>query len=95
MIAERQTFVGRRIQLDGASFKHCTFEHCQLYFSGQLGMELIDCTYGPGCTWHITGPAGEALNFLAGLYKMGATDLVEATFDIIRGKPVVGGPTIQ
>lgn len=58
-------------------------------------MELIDCKFGPGCTWHIDGPAGEAMRLLSALYKMGATDLVEATFDNIRGKATKPGLTIQ
>ena len=95
MIAEGQKFVGKRIFLDGSSFTKCRFERCTMIYSGHLGMEMKEPEF-VDCRWEIQGPAKETLKFLRALYRAGAKDLVEATFDAVRGvKPKGSRPTLN
>lgn len=95
MIAEKQIFRRKRIQLDGSSFTECFFEECQLHYSGVFGVEMHGCKFSDGCSWHLDGAAAEAVKFMSVLYRSGAVAMVEATFDNIRGIVTHGGPTIQ
>src|SRR6476660_2897079 len=85
MIAYDQTFKDTKIFLDGSSFHRCRFERCEVIISGLMGCNLDDPRF-VDCQWTVAGPALNAFQLLAALYKAGATDLVEATFDQIRGK---------
>jgi len=94
MIADKQIFHGKRIQLDGSSFTECVFESCRLHFAGNLGLEMHGCKYN-NCTWHLDGAAAEAVKFMAAVYQNGGVALIETTFDQIRGITNSGGPTFQ
>lgn len=83
MLAEGQTFRDRRIQLDGGSFYGCTFERCVFVYSGLMAATLDRCTF-TACQWEFQGPASETLGFLAVMYRSGARDLIERTFEQIR-----------
>lgn len=84
MIARDETFSEVTIYLDGSSFYDCTFERCDIVFSGVLPSTLNNPRF-VDCRWQVVGPAQTAIGFLAALYRAGATDLIEATFDTIRG----------
>jgi len=86
MIAEGQTFVRKRIYLDGCSFVRCRFEKCTIVYSGVLGMEIKEPEF-IDCNWELQGAARETLNFLGAIYKGGARELVENTFRTICGEP--------
>ena len=85
MIARNQTFSDITVYLDGSSFYDCVFERCQIVFAGVLPATLNNPRF-VDCRWEAIGPALTAISFLSSLYKAGATDLIEATFQSIRGK---------
>ncbi len=91
---KNETFEGKSITLDGNEYIDCHFKLCNMIYAGG------ECTFsGNGvnhnCTWTLSQNAGRTILFLAGLYKMGATNLIENTFELIRGKPMSGGMTVQ
>jgi len=85
MIAYDQTFTDAHVYLDGASFYRCKFNRCTIVINGLVGCTLVDPQF-IDCKWTVAGPAQTTFDLLAALYRAGATDLVEATFDNIRGK---------
>ena len=89
MIAKNQKFMGLRISLDGGAFHECTFDGCHLVYSGFLPVTLDECTYR-NCEWEFAGPALNTLNFMQGIYAVGATELMENTFQQIRGNTHFG-----
>lgn len=86
MIAIDQKFEGIRIQLDGGTFIRCEFINCTLVFSGSFNL-MMDRPTITNCQWVFEGAAQNTLRFLAMLYGAGGGELVEATFNNIRGKP--------
>jgi hypothetical protein len=87
MIAHDQSFSDAHIYLDGASFYRCKFTRCTIVINGLIGCTLVDPQF-IDCKWTVAGPAQTTFDLLAALYRAGATGLVEATFDNIRGKKV-------
>jgi hypothetical protein len=53
--------------------------------NGYVGCHLVEPRF-VDCRWTVSGPAQNTLQLLAALYGAGATSLIEATFDEIRGK---------
>ena len=84
MIAYDQVFNDGVIYLDGSSFYRCKFNRCTIIIHGFIGCTLIDPQF-TDCKWSVAGPAQTTFELLSALYKAGATDLVEATFNQIRG----------
>lgn len=91
MIANGQTFTKQQIFLDGGSFYDCTFEECDLIYSGYLPVILNGNTIR-NCRWQFGGPAQNCMAFLTLLYNSGARDLIEATFTSIRNGTMVNPP---
>lgn len=87
VIAKNKTYHGMTIQLDGATFIGCTFDHCVLVFSGVLGAQLHQNAFLE-CKFEFSGPAATTLGFMAALYKDGVQDVIEKTFDNIRNTSV-------
>jgi hypothetical protein len=85
MIAKNQTFSDVTVYLDGSSFYDCTFERCTIVFSCILPTTLHNPRF-VDCRWEAAGPAEAMMKFMASLYKVGARDLIEATFSRIRGE---------
>lgn len=85
MIAYDQTFTEAQVFLDGNSFYRCRFERCTIVINGLLGCVLVDPRF-VDCKWTVAGPAQNTLTLLTAIYRAGATDLIEATFDQIRGR---------
>lgn len=84
------TYRGGKVQLDNNSFTACTFDSCVLEFGGTGPVELNDCSFN-NVQWVFTGAAQNTLNFLHGMYHgmgEGGRQIVETTFDNIRGKNV-------
>ena len=86
MFARKQKFENVTIFLDGSSFIECTFENCNLIYSGLLPAALNTNSFN-NCRWEFSGAAQNTVGFMADLYRAGAQELIEATFDNIRGKP--------
>jgi hypothetical protein len=84
MIAERQTFVGKRVFLDGCSFYGCQFDSCTLVISGTIPFVLEGNQFN-SCNWELLGPAANVRDALRSLYTGGLPSLVEEVFADIRG----------
>ena len=85
MIAKGQKFSDVTVYLDGSSFYDCIFERCTVVFSSLLPTTLHNPKF-IDCNWQAAGPADYTINFMASLYKVGAGDLIKATFKTIRGE---------
>ena len=85
MIAYDQVYTEAQIFLDGGSFYRCKFHRCTILINGLLGCTLVDPQFVDG-RWVVSGPAQTTCELMAALYRAGANDLIEATFDQIRGK---------
>jgi hypothetical protein len=85
MIAYDQVFNDAQIYLDGKSFYRCKFNRCNIIIHGFIGCTLVDPQF-IDCKWNVAGPAQTTFELMSALYKAGATDLIEATFNQIRGK---------
>jgi hypothetical protein len=85
MIAYDQVFSDAQIYLDGASFYRCKFNRCTIVINGLVGCTLVDPQF-IDCKWVVAGPAQITFELMSALYRVGATDLIEATFDQIRGR---------
>ncbi len=85
MIAYDQTFTDATVYLDGNSFYGCRFERCTIVINGYLGCTLLDPRF-IDCRWTVSGPAQNVFQLMTALYKAGATDLIESTFNTIRGR---------
>jgi hypothetical protein len=84
---EDRVFTNEVVDLDGNSFKDCTFKACKLVFNGVADPVLVGNRFDPACTYVFDGPALRTLQFLAALYIDGGAHLVEGTFDSIRKGP--------
>jgi hypothetical protein len=93
MYLRNKTISDTKLSVDGASYYGCTFQRCTLQHSGLLPVTLEGCFFD-NCKWEFLGPASNTLAFMTALYKGGAADLIEATFNNIRGKPQQG-PTLN
>lgn len=80
------TFINQVVNLDLNVYENCTFQNCELIFTGIGGVGLVNNKFTE-CTWSFSGPAGNTLKFLRILYKdMGdfGKQLVETTFENIK-----------
>lgn len=84
MIAHDKQFADAVVYLDGNSFYRCKFERCTIVINGLIGCTLVDPQF-IDCQWTVGGPAQNTFALLSALYKAGAKDLIEATFNQIRG----------
>ena len=94
MIAENMTFTGKTIALDGSSFYACDFTDCTLIYNGLLPVTMDGCSFDD-CNWQFSGAASNTVGFMKALYAGGAKDLIEATFQNIRGKTPGRGPLLH
>jgi hypothetical protein len=85
VIAYDQVFTDAHIYLDGSAFYRCKFHRCTVVINGLMGCTLVDPQF-VDCRWQVAGPAQTTFELLAALYQAGAVDLIEGTFDQIRGK---------
>jgi hypothetical protein len=85
MRIERSSFVNSKEHIDGKKYFGCRFEKSMLVFSGTAPVTLDGCTF-IDVQWVFDGPAANTLKFMAGMYSGGAKELIEATFNNIRGQ---------
>jgi hypothetical protein len=69
-------FVNERIELDGKTFRGCTFEGCILVYTAKAPFGIIDSALND-CEWSFEGSAALTLDLLAALYR-NADDLSRA-----------------
>jgi uncharacterized protein YjbI with pentapeptide repeats len=80
------TFDKTTVQLDGNNFTRCTFNQCDLVYSGLAPVNMSNVSFND-CTWRFDGPAAMTLSFMLALYHgagEGGRQLIEATFDSLR-----------
>ncbi len=82
------------LQLDGNSFKGCTFTNCQLVFSAITSVGFDECDF-KDVSWSFQGPASNAVAFMRVLYAAGLVELAENIFRHIRGEEQKGGPVLH
>jgi hypothetical protein len=90
---EKEQLVDRSIVVDGSEYVGCTFVRCEIIFAGGSLPVLANNSFRD-CRWVFDGPSARTIQFMAALYRNGAKDLIEATFENIRGKPA-GGLTLH
>ena len=90
---ENQTFRDQELDLDGNEFVNCKIENCTLVYRATGKVNLVGN--------HVSSPkfvfrdsAADTIAFLSTLYQLGLTDLIEGTFNNIRGKSVSGDDDI-
>lgn len=86
---EKKTFVEQSIVIDGHSFIECKLERCQLIYTGAALPTLQHCSFFD-CTWKFDGPAARTVMMMTALYGGGMQELIEQTFENIRGAPRPG-----
>lgn len=81
-----ETFANQDVLLDGNSYINCKFRECKIIFGARGPVGLVDCNFNR-CRWGFDGPAADTITFMAAMYAVpGMKDVLEATFDNIRGK---------
>ena len=81
-----ETFVDKRILLDGCRFERCQFTRCELVFKGGETPELAGNRFDD-CRFLFADAAERTLGFMAAMYNgMGfeGRRILEITFDSIR-----------
>lgn len=86
---EKQTFRGISVVLDGNQFFDCRFERCEIVYAGGEPPTLVNNGFTE-CQWAFRDAAGRTLSFLGAMYAGGMQQLIEDTFNNIRGKPAAG-----
>lgn len=86
---EKKPFRDQSIVLDGNEYIGCRFERCEIIFTGGSLPKLIG-NHFDDCRYTFDGPAARTVQLMAALYSGGAQQLIEATFETIRGKPSAG-----
>ncbi len=77
------TFANETVALDGNDYLNCTFNNCEIVFSGTASVNLNGVNFND-CRWTFEGPAGMTVNFMTALYQAGMTELIDQTFENIR-----------
>ena len=86
---EKKEFSDVSIVIDGNEYIECRFSRCEIIFAGGSLPRLIKNSFD-SCRFAFDGPAARAIQFMAALYQGGAQNLIEATFENVRGKPATG-----
>ncbi len=95
MFMKNEKIRNTTISLDGGTFKICDFDKCEIIYSGYLPVRMDSCKFGPDVKWTFSGPASNTINFMQAIYAQGATQLLENTFENIRGNPSKSGATLH
>ena len=81
------TFQNLTIDVDGNQYVDCTFDHCQIRFSGKAAPQFISCAFND-CQFSLDGSAAMTIAYLASVYQglgEGGRALVETLFEEIKG----------
>ena len=88
-MAKGMTYVDSRVDIDGKEFLESRFENCEFVYSGGALPTLGDCVF-VNCRWSFVGPAGRTIQLMSKMYAGGMRELIEHTFDNIRGAAAQG-----
>lgn len=83
----RQFNDGEVLTIDGEEFFGCTFTNCTLVYSGGGLPKFNGCHFATTAEWRFDEAAGRVLTLLSQLHAAGATELIEGTFNNLRGLP--------
>ncbi|MCB1692755.1 MAG: hypothetical protein KDI19_08315 [Pseudomonadales bacterium] len=88
---QNETFKGERIDLDGKMFHGCTFESCELVFSGDRPPTFSDNRF-VDTVFVMTGHATRTMYLLSNIYHAGdgGRQVVEDIFDELRAGNIHG-----
>ena len=64
-VIRAQTFIGKRITLDGNRFENCTFKGCDIIYNG--GPAETSSCYFENVRWMFEGAAGTIVTVMQGL----------------------------
>lgn len=81
LVERDQEFVNLNMSLDGGTFVGCTFQNCNLVYSGLLPATFDNCQFA-GCVWDFGGPAANTLAFMRMLHQAGG-DVKDQMEDVI------------
>ena len=84
-----ETFLNTTEVLDGNQYEQCTFQGCRVIYRGGDIPSLVNCHFDQ-CRWQFDDAALRTVSFLQGLYHglgPAGSQMVEATFDVIRKAP--------
>jgi hypothetical protein len=68
-------FSNETVELDGQTFRDCTFDTCVLIYRGGQPPEISNCLF-PKCEWRLEDAADRTLDFFGLLHRIGADDVV-------------------
>ncbi|MBW1768351.1 MAG: hypothetical protein JRJ65_15055 [Deltaproteobacteria bacterium] len=80
---KNKTFNEEKILLDGNEYFGCTFNNCEVEYSGGKPPFIEDCEFHSPCIT-FSGNASDTINFLTALYHGGFKPIIEKTFENIR-----------
>ncbi|MGJ3239676.1 MAG: hypothetical protein ACFE0Q_13280 [Anaerolineae bacterium] len=80
---ENASYENERVQIDGKSYRDCTFTDVTLVYSAGILPIFENCTFN-NIQLDFSAEADNTLLFLSGLYRGGFAHSVEAIFDAIR-----------
>ncbi|MFT7244647.1 MAG: hypothetical protein ACI82A_002005 [Candidatus Azotimanducaceae bacterium] len=86
-----ETFKNDRIELEGKTFHGCTFDNCELVFSGDRPPTFSDNKF-VGSVFVLTGHATRTMYLLSNIYHAGdgGKEVVGKIFDDIRERNIHG-----
>ena len=93
MLMKNKKIRNTSICLDGGTFEDCEFYNCELTYCGYLPVNMSNCKFR-NIQWSFTGPANNTIQFLKAMYPAD-TNLIENTFELIRGNPPKSGPVLH
>lgn len=87
---KNQSFKNSAVELDDNQFFGCTFQKCKLIYRGGKPPSIADCSFTE-ISIAFEDYAQNTLVFMTALYHGGFSEIIEATFNNIRGNKKVGG----
>ena len=86
-----RTFKNEPVNLDNNTYTGCTFNHCEVIYSGGGLPNLTNNSFNE-CSWIFDGAAARTMQFMTALHNSGGgfLQLIDATIDNIRGKKAAG-----
>jgi hypothetical protein len=85
-MAIQQTYTGETIDVDGQEFIKCTFQGCDMVYSGGVTPRMQNCEL-VDCRWGFDGAALRTIMFMTALYAdfgEGGRRVMEETLENIR-----------
>lgn len=80
-----KTFKDETVETKNKKFLNCTFDHCEIVFSGEGSLIFSSCSF-LNCAWTLIGSAMQTIKFLSNMYTLGESgkSTIEETFQLIR-----------